>query len=65
MEEAAHQGRPLYNERCDQKVEAYTREPVPLQERHQVPETDEYHHVHVLEHCNYKRQLQRELQLIN
>ena len=53
VEEAAHQGRPLYDERCDQQVEADTREPVPFQKRHQVPEPDEYHHVHVLEHWSY------------
>ena len=57
MEEAAHEGRPLYDECCDEQVEADTRKPVALQKRHEVSEPDKYHHVHVLEHCNYKLQL--------
>ncbi len=55
MEETLHQRRPLDDEGRDEQVVADAREAVALEERHQVPEPDEHHDVHVLEHCNVKK----------
>ena len=52
VEEAAHQRRPLNDERTDQEVEADTGETVAFEERHQIAEPDEHHDVNVLKHCN-------------
>lgn len=41
---------PLHDDGGQQEVEPDSAEPVPLQERHQEPEPDEYHHVDVLKH---------------
>lgn len=49
VEEALHQRGPLQRESCDQEVEAHTTEAVPLQKGHEEAETDEDHHMNVLE----------------
>lgn len=43
---------PLDDVGRNEEVEADRTEAVPLQEGHEVAETDEDHHVHVLEHWN-------------
>ncbi len=51
MEEALHECCPLQGESCDQEVKANAAETVALQEGHEEAETDEDHHVHILETC--------------
>lgn len=51
MEETLHECGPLQGEGCDQEVEAHAAEAVTLQERHKEAETNEDHHVHILETC--------------
>lgn len=51
MKEALHQRCPLQGKGCDQEVEAHTAEAITLQEGHEETETDEDHHVHILETC--------------
>lgn len=51
MEEALHQRCPLQGKGCDQEVEAHAAEAVALQEGHEEAETDEDHHMHILETC--------------
>ena len=51
VEETAEQHVPLEHESSDDHVEADSGEPVTSEERHEEPETDEDHHVHVLKHC--------------
>ena len=55
MQESAHESRPLNYERAHQQSNAQTREHVASHVRHQEAETDEHHHVNVLEHCNDAR----------
>lgn len=49
VEEALHERGPLQREGRNQEVEAHAAEAVALQEGHEEAETDEDHHVHVLE----------------
>lgn len=49
VEEALHERGPLQGEGCDQEVEADAAETIALEEGHEEAETDEYHHMHVLE----------------
>lgn len=55
VEEALHERGPLQGEGCDQEVEAHAAEAVSLQEGHEEAETDEDHHVHILETCRVSR----------
>lgn len=49
MEPALHEQRPLDTESSDQEVESDTAEAVTLQEGHEETESNEDHHMHVLE----------------
>lgn len=49
VEEALHQRGPLQGKRCDQEVEAHATEAVLLQKGHEEAETDEDHHMNILE----------------
>lgn len=51
MEESLHQRGPLQWKGCDQEVEAHTAKAVALQECHEEAETDEDHHMYILEAC--------------
>lgn len=51
VEKALHERGPLQGKGCDQEVEAHAAEAVALQEGHEEAETDEDHHVHILETC--------------
>lgn len=51
MEKALHESGPLQSEGRNQEVEANAAEAVTLKERHEKAETNEDHHMHVLETC--------------
>lgn len=51
VEEALHERGPLQGEGGDQEVEAHAAEAIALQEGHEEAETDEDHHVNILETC--------------
>ena len=55
MQESAHESRPLDYERAHQQSDAQTGEHVASHVRHQEAETNEHHHVDILEHCNDAR----------
>lgn len=55
VEEALHQRGPLQGEGRDQKVEPHAAEAISLQEGHEEAETDEDHHVHILETCTIRK----------
>lgn len=55
MKEALHECGPLQGEGRDQEVEAHTAKAVTLQEGHEEAETDEDHHMHILETCTMQK----------
>lgn len=55
MEETLHECGPLQSKSCDQEVEAHAAEAITLQEGHKEAETNEDHHVHVLETCTWEK----------
>ena len=57
MKESLHEGCPLYDQSRYQQVEPNTGETVALQKRHQIPETNKYHHMHILEHWKIDNKL--------
>ena len=52
VEQSVDEDGPLEHQAGHQEVDADRAQAVPLQERHQEAEADEYHHVHVLKHCS-------------
>ena len=49
MEEALHKSSPLQSQGSDQEVEAHAAEAIALKEGHEEAETDEDHHMNILE----------------
>ena len=50
VEEALAERRPLQNDGRNEEIERHGAVAVTFQERHQEAETDEHHHVNILEH---------------
>ena len=55
MEKAVDKSSPLQNKSSHKHVESNTAESITLQECHQKTESNEHHHVNILEHCIHKK----------
>lgn len=58
VKETLHESSPLQGEGSDQEVEAHAAEAVALKKGHEEAETNEDHHMHVLETCTRRKMLE-------